>query len=524
MIRTLTSIILFTVISCIFAQDTYFGYRGNGYCIAHGDGIPDPKVIWKTELPSWSLSSPVMINKKVFVTSEPYGEYDFPLLICLDADSGKLLWERQIPHDVDEETRKAWHEHLVALRNLYRCRYEIRKCQNEEDKQKIMEKYGCSRSSKGSIEWKPLDESKRGTRLDVHLARKFNKGGLFFDVWHLGGLARIGYSYPTPVSDGKFIYVATGLHGFACYDFNGNLIWAKFIPGQATSNVGYGGNDYCKNTRSPLLYKNLLISDVGNFVRAIDKETGRLVWSDKNYASHGDIVTPVIIKSKGKDILLTFPMVAYLLPEGKKVNIEGWKDHGATMLVKHDEPDVVFFTGGGEHGGWTEKGKCPTPPPAAVKFTLEGEILKANILWCGVDGKYPGECHTSIVYTKGKFYHDTSGCILDAFSGKIIAGVPGKDKTKRAVPATRHLLWIMGEYVYGLNEEKGMGVLEVYTLEGKRSSSITLKEPAPDEEKRKYIIETCGGEEWGFSYGCPFSIFGNRIYVRSNGYLWCLSR
>jgi hypothetical protein len=119
------------------------------------------------------------------------------------------------------------------------------------------------------------------------------------------------------------------------------------------------------------------------------------------------------------------------------------------MLVKSDERDVVFFTGGGEHGGWEHKGQPPwKTPPAAVKFALDGDKLTATVLWSGIEGRTSVEFHAGIVYQAGRLYHP-GGVILDAATGKIVAG-KFRDRHTRATPAMRHLLWIAGERIYGV--------------------------------------------------------------------------
>ena len=507
-----TLIIMLLLAPSAFAA---MGCRGDGTCIAKE--APGTNVLWRAPLPNWNLGAPVVAKDRVFVMSETDRDHDFPVLLCVSAKDGKVLWQREIEHDVDEAVRKAWHDHLVALRNLYKARHAYAVSTNKE----ALAEFGCTVNDKGGVSWISTDpNNKRGDRQDVALARTFNKGGLYFDVWHLGGLGRIGYAYPTPVTDGGRVYVATGLHSFACYDLDGKLIWKARSVGQGSSQAGYGGDDFCKNARSPLLHGNLFISDVGNLVRAFDKETGKLLWSDK-HTGH-EIVSPVVINVGGKDLLLTATVTAYELPSGRKIAVEGWKNHGGTMLVKADERDVVFFTGGGEHGGWENKGNppCTTPPPAAVKFALDGETLKATVLWSGIDGKSSGECHAGLVYQAGKLYHP-HGAIVDAATGKILAGKM-RDRHTRATPSTRHLAWIAGDRLIGVNDEKGQGMVEMYDLAGKKLSSISLPTMPADAEKKERIIEAIGGPGWGFSYGCPFVVDGDRIYIRSHSELICL--
>jgi hypothetical protein len=515
------------------ADGTGIGYRGDGTCVARGGHPPvawdcagGSNVLWKTPLPQWGLGCPIAVQDRVFVVCEPDRDRDFPALVCLSAADGRILWQREIDHygfvpEADRaRARELWHGHLEALRALYRARQSHAEAADKVASAAALDAQGLKVKG-GAVEW--------AERVDVRLAKSFNKLGFYFDVWHLGGLARIGYGYPTPASDGEFVYVATGLHVFACYDLEGNLRWARRHPGGGSSNAGYGGDDFCKNARSPLLYGELLLSDVGNLARAIDRRSGELRWSDK-IRGH-EIVTPAIVRTGGRDVWLTAGPQAYLLPEGTRIPVEGWGNHGGTMLVKYDEPDVVFFTGGGEHGGWENKGKCATPPPAAVRFALAAEpapALRATVLWSGLDGQSSGECHAGIVYWEGRLYHP-GGCILDAASGKVLAG-KHRDKHARATPQTRHLTWVAGGRLYGVREAKPgkdkpgptLGVAEVYDLEGRKLAASELPTAPAGGERRDRIVETVGHADWGFSYGSPFAVFGERIYIRGNDYLYCI--
>ena len=503
------------------------GYGGDGSFVAAGkppadfDAAAGRNVLWKAQLPNWCLGAPIVARDRVFVMSEPDRDFDFPTLLCLSAADGKILWRTEIDHlgaipaDQRQAAGEAWKAHLAALRELYRVRHEYRSADDPEAALKALADRGFVQG-KGGIDWKE--------RADVRLARVFNRAGLYFDVWHLGGLSRIGYAFPTPVTDGSRIYVATGLHVYACFDLEGNNLWTVQHRGQGSSQAGYGGDDFCKNARSPLLHGDLLISDVGNLVRGIDKNTGKLLWSHK-LPGH-EITSPVILRIDGKDILLTYGPHAFILPEGAPLRVEGWKNNGASYLVRSDSPDTVFVTGGGEHGGWENKGNCSEPPPAAVRFSLGDGVLKARVLWAGVDGKQESE-HTGMVYHNGRLYHP-HGVILDADSGKVIKGKARGRGSERATPQTRHMLWVADGRVYGLREVKGrdaqptVGSLEVYDLEGKRLGEYALPVPVAEGERRDRIIETVGATRWGFSYGSPFLIHAGRIYIRGNDLLWCI--
>ena len=188
--------------------------------------------------------------------------------------------------------------------------------------------------------------------------------------------------------------------------------------------------------------------------------------------------------------------------------------------------DTAYFSGGGEHGGWTDKGKGPNPPPLAARFRLEGDRLIATVLWSGIDGAGVSR-HTGLLYHKGELFHP-GGAVLDAATGKVLRGKFGKGAV-RAVPDTRHMLAIAGGHIYGLREGRGSetspaqtGVLEVYTLDGKKVASSELSNAPVEGAKKEQILATVGYNVWPFSYSCPFNIAGDRIYVRSNDYLYCI--
>jgi hypothetical protein len=335
------------------------------------------------------------------------------------------------------------------------------------------------------------------------------QGGFTLETWrqNLGSgntTSCVGQGYATPVSDGRYIYVQTAFGGFFCFDPDGRRRWVASSPGQA--------GEYCRNGRSPLLWKNLLLSDITNRVRAFDKATGRLVWSDDGPARMGKegastVVSPAVIAVDGKDILYAAGNCAYLLPSGRRLKVVGWKDYGLQTLVKHDERDVVYFCGEGEHCGWTDKGKASPNPPAAVRFSLRGDSLHARVLWHGGTigsgkGKHAyGGTAPWMLYHDGRFYH-RNGAILDALTGGHIAGRFDRRGRGVAVPQTEHLLCVAGRHVFGLTRS---GKMSVYSLDGRKVADNAIPDPAP------------GGKR--FSFGCTFTFSGSDIYIRAMNHL-----
>jgi outer membrane protein assembly factor BamB len=57
---------------------------------------PNENVKWKADLPGRTVASPVVAGKKVFVSAASGPRYERLHALCLDADTGKVLWHRQL--------------------------------------------------------------------------------------------------------------------------------------------------------------------------------------------------------------------------------------------------------------------------------------------------------------------------------------------------------------------------------------------------------------------------------------------
>ncbi len=85
------------------AAEDWLQFRGpNGSGVSATTGLPvefGPKknVLWKTELPP-GHSSPVLTKNRIFVTAHTKDKENHKLLvICLDRQTGRILWQREVP-------------------------------------------------------------------------------------------------------------------------------------------------------------------------------------------------------------------------------------------------------------------------------------------------------------------------------------------------------------------------------------------------------------------------------------------
>ncbi len=514
------------------AGSEWSGYGGPQGQRVYRDANPPVKfdmttgegVRWQTVLPSWGHSSPLYVNGRIFLSCEPGPSSPFPSLVCLDAATGRILWGRELnplpaiyPDDAEKQEQlrkdiKAFQDRLAELRAEV-----VAEVGGGDRARRARDVIGGNRelnNERGRL------EKEAGMRIDTY---RWNQYAVTWDCY--------GDAFATPVTDGEHVYATTawGYHG--CFDFDGNIKWVQHVRGAKPQFNTIG--------RSPLLYKNMLIDNTDRTLRALDKNTGAILWTGEDKGGYA-MVSPAVITVDGQDVLLTAGISVYLLPDGKPLNIEGWKDEGMQILVKYDEPDVAFFCGSGEHCGWTNKGNKDPYPPAAVRFSLSGDSLNATVLWHGgkladftsndrnAQGDAMGGNAPWMVYYDGLLYH-RNGAHINALTGEIVKGrIARRHNHERAVPETQHMLKIAGNHVYGLT---GF-TMNVQALEGGRIVNNRLVRAEATEAEKK-IMHYCFGDEQfrmptadsdkgRFSYGHVFTFGGDALFVRSLTRLICL--
>ena len=102
-----------------------------------------------------------------------------------------------------------------------------------------------------------------------------------------------GYASPTPVLDGKHIYILTGKGVVGCYDLDGNRKWIRFVN---KPRHGWG------HSASPIIVDNKLIVHIGDFISALNPADGKTLWQAKGGNNWG---TPLPVKIGGKDAVIT---------------------------------------------------------------------------------------------------------------------------------------------------------------------------------------------------------------------------
>jgi outer membrane protein assembly factor BamB len=93
--------LLTAVLSLAHADSNWPRFRGpNGTGISTEKGIPaqwtEKELLWKTPIPGLGHSSPIVWGDRVFLQSSSLDAKE-RMLLCLDANSGKILWSRTAP-------------------------------------------------------------------------------------------------------------------------------------------------------------------------------------------------------------------------------------------------------------------------------------------------------------------------------------------------------------------------------------------------------------------------------------------
>jgi hypothetical protein len=526
------------------AEDDWVGYRGpRASGVFAGSRPPvdcDMKtgrnIRWRAPLPNWCSGSPIVVKDRVFALSEPGWKHDWPVLTCIDATNGKVLWERQVNHlpatGLDPvrqaEIVRQWAAFHDTWRKLYSTFAQTVGQKKPDEAVARFEQLGFTFGGHKGGGYGQLRS------LGPKPADKFGAAaGLHGEAWHHGcglGTDCIGMAFAAPVSDGQHVYVTTTFSGAACFDFDGNLRWLKFVPTTGKTEA---------YARSPLLWRDLVVSDYFGKLVAFDKATGEVRWIVQTQG--GSIATPAIITVGGKDIVLSEGKQAgggYLsatnLADGKPLKIDGWGIGGTQIMVNTDQPEVAFFCGRGQHSAWSEDEEAPKPP-TAVRFALDGQTLKATVLWTGKDFVGAGG-YVGMLYHGGKLYcgTDSTAVVIDAATGKLLAGTMDRTKGRagapRPLPLTRHLLLLAGDRFYGLDGShrtcdgnfQTSATLSCHALDGKPLGQSVLLAAPVEGDKLEQIRSQVGWDKWPFSYGLPFTIGGDRIYVRSFDEIICI--
>ena len=275
-------------------------------------------------------------------------------------------------------------------------------------------------------------------------------------VWkkRLGGgntkMRKQNMSSPSPVTDGKNVYVMTGTGVLKGFDFSGTELWAREIQkdyGQFGLNWGYAS--------SPLLYDDSLFvqvlhgmkTDDPSYVLRIDRKTGKTLWRVERPTkaireSPDSYTTPALLRyGNAVEIVITGGdcVTGHDPATGKEL----WRANG---LNPDNHPDYRIVASPVVYEGIVY---APTRvrPLLAIKAGGRGDITESHRLWSFQNGP---DVPTPV--TDGKYFYvvDDRGIMwcLDAKTGQAVWG------PQRVKPGTYSSSPVLAdEKIYVTNED-----------------------------------------------------------------------
>jgi outer membrane protein assembly factor BamB len=242
---------------------------------------------------------------------------------------------------------------------------------------------------------------------------------------------------PSPVSDGKRVFVSFGDYGLVAYGFDGNELWRTPL-GPFNNTYGMGS--------SPVLVdgKLVLVCDqsIGSYIAAFNQSDGKQVWKTARPEALSGHSTPVVVRdpASGHNLIIapaSFRMDAYDAADGKIV----WSVHGLASEMKSVpvvEGDTLYIN------GYNTPENDPGKQVAIMPFAEALKCCDAN-----KDGKISkDEAPDQRTKTYFPFIDLNQDGMLDEAEWKMYAAVMGAENSLMAVKLgghgdiTRtHVLW-----------------------------------------------------------------------------------
>jgi outer membrane protein assembly factor BamB len=198
------------------------------------------------------------------------------------------------------------------------------------------------------------------------------------EVFHTDGVrsAKIhdknSHASPTPLTDGKRLFVHFGTHGTACLDLEGKILWKNDEIIYAHSH-GSGG--------SPVLVGNkLIMSCDGNdvqFVIGLDADTGKTAWktprSEPDAPRKFAFSTPLVLTKDGKSQVIS-PGPAAVCSYDSETGEELWKvkyGEGYSVIPKPVFGNGLIYVCSGYN----------KPVLLAIRPDGKGDVSETHVAW-----------------------------------------------------------------------------------------------------------------------------------------------
>jgi outer membrane protein assembly factor BamB len=273
------------------------GWRGDGTG-RYPDATPPLRwsetenVAWKTGLPAWGNSTPIVIGEQVCLTAEP------TTVLCLRKSDGKALWSRALSWlDTVPAAERAKGERAIAEAQELAARVGTARAELEALRRRLRKK-GATPESRARLESLTAEYDALQVRLEesAHLRAPLE-------------LPVVGYASATPASDGATIVAAFGTGVVAALSLDGKLRWARHLPWTDKAMHGYPNG----TAASLVIAGGVVVVPLGRLY-GLELATGKTRWEGPDYKDFG---TPALARVGAEDVVLTPSGAAIRASDGK---------------------------------------------------------------------------------------------------------------------------------------------------------------------------------------------------------------
>ena len=298
-----------------------------------------------------------------------------------------------------------------------------------------------------------------------------------------------GYATNTPVSDGKAVYVFFGKLGLFAFDLEGKELWKKQIE-YTTNKTRWG------SASSPILFgDNLILNAIeeNGKVLSISKANGDINWEFEAETTLA-YATPNLVTAANGEVELILPIPKRVIGLNPEDGTQKWyatnKFEGESNASVIIDKDIVYI-----YGGFRSVGSM------AIRVGGTGDVTKSHVIWNTRDTSYVS---TPILKGGHLYWIDENGIAF------CVKSESGEQVYKKRVPGVRGgrgikffgSMILAGDHMYAVS---------------RRSGTFVVKATPKYELVSHNKIE---GDDSEFN-GTP-AISGNRMFVRSNKFLYCI--
>ena len=298
-----------------------------------------------------------------------------------------------------------------------------------------------------------------------------------------------GYATNTPVSDGKAVYVFFGKLGLFAFDLEGKELWKKQIE-YTTNKTRWG------SASSPILFgDNLILNAIeeNGKVLSISKANGDINWEFEAETTLA-YATPNLVTAANGEVELVLPIPKRVVGLNPEDGTQKWyatnKFEGESNASVIIDKDIVYI-----YGGFRSVGSM------AIRVGGTGDVTKSHVIWNTRDTSYVS---TPILKDGHLYWIDENGIAF------CVKSESGEQVYKKRVPGVRGgrgikffgSMILAGDHMYAVS---------------RRSGTFVVKATPKYELVSHNKIE---GDDSEFN-GTP-AISGNRMFVRSNKFLYCI--